>query len=488
MEATSLKNRTLKGVSWSFVDNIANSGISFLVGLVLANLLSPSEYGVLAMITIFIAISDSIIDCGFSSALVRKEKLRSIDLNTVFYFNLVVSFCLYFVLYVIAPYISLFFSEPILLPITRVLGCVLVVNALAIIQRTILVRNIDFKTQTKVSFVSSISSGIIGISMALSGCGAWSLVGQQISRQLFNTIFLWLHGTWRPAWEFSYQSFKELFSFGSKLLISGLIHIIYQNVSYFVIGRVYSAASLGQYTRAYQFSSIFSNNLTTVVQRVSYPVLSSIQNDPDRLRMAYSKIIRITMFVTFVCMFLLAAVAKSMILVLIGEKWLPAVQYLQILCLSGMFFPLQAINLNILQVKGRSDLYLKLEIIKKIIGSIPILLGVFVSITAMLWCLVVVSFVFFLLDSSYSASLIKYSTLNQIKDISKSFIVACGTAVIVWSVNLINLPIFLILFIQGVLGGGLLLCVCEWMELQEYKWVKQIVIDFYYSKLSFLHK
>lgn len=361
----SLKHKTVKGVGWSFADNISSSGVSFLVGLVLARLLTPAEYGIMAMIAIFIAISNSIIDSGFSNALIRKTDIKRIDYNTVFFFNLVVGVILYVLLYFCAPSISSFFNEPILIPVTRVIGLVLIINSLGIIQRTIMVREIDFRTQTKISLIASLSSGGIGIVMAFYGYGVWSLVGQQVSRQLLNTVFLWLYSAWRPVCEFSTDSFKCLFGFGSKLLLSGLLDTLYKNIYYIVIGRFYSSAQLGQYTRAEQFNTIFSSNLTSVVQRVSYPVLSSIQDEPERLREAYRRVIKTTMLISFACMLGLAAVAKPLILLLIGEKWLVSVSYLQIICFAGMLYPLHAINLNILQVKGRSDLFLKLEIIKK---------------------------------------------------------------------------------------------------------------------------
>ena len=230
MSETTLKNKTAKGVGWSFIDNISSSGISFLVSLVLARILSPEEYGIMAMLTIFIAISNSIVDSGFSNALIRKNDVVELDYNTTFYFNLVVSGVLYLVLYVCAPFISNFFSEPLLIPVTRVLGLVLIVNACSIIQRTILVKAVDFKTQTKISLISSMLSGVIGVGMAIYHCGVWSLVGQQLSRQVLNSLFLWIYGKWKPLWEFSYNSFKNLFGFGSKLLLSGLIDTIYPQI------------------------------------------------------------------------------------------------------------------------------------------------------------------------------------------------------------------------------------------------------------------
>jgi len=444
----SLKHKTVKGVAWSFADNIASSGITFLVGLILARLLSPDEYGIMAIITIFIAISNSIVDSGFSNALIRKTNIKSVDYNTVFYFNLVVSFILYLTLYISSPAIGSFFKEPILVELTRIIGWILIINALAIIPRTILVRNVDFKTQTKVSLISSISSGIIGISMAVSGMGVWSLVGQQFSRQLLNTIFLWIYCKWFPIWEFSMKSFKEMFNFGSKLLISGLINTIYQNVYYLIIGRFYTSAQLGQYTRAEQFNTIFSSNLTSVIQRVSYPVLSCIQDEPSRLREAYRKVIKMTMFVTFACMLGLAAVAKPLIIILIGEKWSISARFLQIICFSGMLYPLHAINLNILQVKGRSDLLLKLEVLKKIIAIFPIGLGIFYGIECMLWGSVFISIIAFFLNSYYSAELIKYSTSSQIKDILPTFLVSLFVTSIMWSITLFKFPLYLLLILQ----------------------------------------
>lgn len=477
----SLKQKTVKGVGWSFADNIANSGITFLVGLVLANILTPEEYGIMAMVTIFIAVSNSIVDSGFSNALIRKINIRSVDYNTVFYFNLIVSIFLYLILYVSAPAISVFFKEPVLVDVMRVIGWILIINAFAIIPRTIFVRNINFKAQTKVSLIASVSSGVIGIGMALAGWGVWSLVGQQLSRQLLNTVFLWIFCRWRPLWEFSTQSFKELFGFGSKLLASGLIDTIYRDIYYLIIGRFYSAADLGQYTRASQFNTIFSSNLTSVVQRVSYPVLSSIQNEPERLLGAYRRVIKTTMLITFACMLGLAAVAKPLIVILIGEKWLPAVYFLQIICFSGMLYPLHAINLNILQVKGRSDLFLKLEIIKKIIAVIPIAIGIFYGIEFMLWGSVCTSFVAFFLNSYYSADLIGYPTLRQIKDVLPTFLVSFVVAGCMWGLSFLSLSYYAILPLQLLVGLVLAFLIYERMRLPEYLEIRGMV-------LSILHK
>lgn len=477
----SLKNRAVHGAKWSFIDNISNSGVTFLVGLILARLLTPAEYGIMAMIAIFIAVSNSIVDSGFSNALIRKVRIDRVDYNTVFVFNLIVSIVLYILLYTSAPAISLFFKEPVLTNVLRVIGLILIVNALGIIPRTILVRGIDFKTQTKVSIISSVSSGLVGVGMAIMGFGVWSLVWQQLSRQILNSLFLWIFCKWIPRWEFSIKSFKEMFGFGYKLLLSGLLDTLYKNIYYVIIGRCYSPAQLGQYSRAEQFNMIFSSNLTSIVQRVSYPVLSSIQEEPERLREAYRQIIKTTMLVTFACMLGLAAVAKPLIIILIGEKWLPAVSFLQIICFSGMLYPLHAINLNILQVKGRSDLFLKLEIIKKTIAVFPILIGIFYGIEYMLWGSVLTSFIAYFLDSYYSADLIRYSTIEQIRDVLPVFTVSFTIAAVMWLFSLLDISVYIQLPTQIIVGLTLAFAVYERLRLPEYLEVKRL-------GLSALHK
>lgn len=476
--AESVKNKAIKGAGWSFADNIMNQGITFLVGLVLARLLTPEEYGLIGIILIFIALFNSIVDSGFSNALIRKNDAKDIDYNTVFITNMVLSVVLFFALYFSAPAIARFFNQPSLAPLTRVMGSVVIINAFAIIHRTILVKRVDFKTQTKVSLIASVASGVIGIAMAVAGYGVWSLVGQQISRQLLNSVFLWVWTKWYPKIQFSIESFKELFSFGWKLLVSGLIDTVWREIYQVVIGKCYSAETLGQYTRAQQFGSIFSSNLTAVVQRVSYPVLSEIQDDKARLKAAYQKVIKVTMLVTFCCMLGLAAIAEPMIVTLIGEQWLPAVPLLQIICFMMMLYPLHAINLNMLQVQGRSDLFLKLEIIKKLIAVGPLLMGVFIDIYWMLLGSVITGFISYYLNSFYSGRFLNYSIWEQIRDILPSFIVAILMALVVFALSFINLPPFVLLVIQLLTGVVLVVILCEFTKLDAYIEIKNILLSF----------
>lgn len=476
--AESVKNKAIKGAGWSFADNIMNQGITFLVGLVLARLLTPEEYGLIGIILIFIALFNSIVDSGFSNALIRKNDAKDIDYNTVFITNMVLSIVLFFALYFSAPAIAKFFDQPSLTPLTRVMGSVVIINAFAIIHRTILVKRVDFKTQTKVSLIASVASGVIGIAMAVAGYGVWSLVGQQISRQLLNSVFLWVWTKWYPKIQFSIESFKELFSFGWKLLVSGLIDTVWREIYQVVIGKCYSAETLGQYTRAQQFGSIFSSNLTAVVQRVSYPVLSEIQDNKARLKAAYQKVIKVTMLVTFCCMLGLAAIAEPMIVTLIGGQWLPAVPLLQIICFMMMLYPLHAINLNMLQVQGRSDLLLKLEIIKKIIAVIPLLMGIYMDIYWMLLGSVITGLISYYLNAFYSGCLLNYSIWEQIKDILPSFIVAIIMAALVYAISFIEFSSIVLLLMQILIGIVIVVVLCEILKIDAYLEIKNILLSF----------
>lgn len=470
----SLKHKTVKGVSWSFVDSISSQGVTFLVGLVLARILTPEDYSLLGIILIFITIFNSIVDSGFSNALIRKKDATDKDYNTVFVCNLSMSIVLCATLYLSATAISHFFARPALTNLLRVMSIIIIINAFAIIQRTILTKQIDFKTQTKISLISSITSGIVGIGMAIAGFEVWALVGQQLSRQGLNTILLWIYAKWYPQLRFSSESFKELFGFGWKLLVSGLIDTVWRQIYMVVIGKCYAPATLGQYTRAQQFGSIFSDNLTSVVQRVSYPVLSSIQDDKERLKAGYKRIIKTSMLTTFVLMLGMAGCAKSMIVVMVGPQWLPAVPLLQIICFNMMLYPLQSLNLNILQVEGRSDLFLRLEIIKKFVSVGPILLGVFGNIYWMLTGSVFAGFIGYYINAYYSGPAIGYSIKEQIRDIMPSLRVALTMAGMVYAMSFIPLSPFILFPLQIIIGAIIAIGLSKRFKLPEYLEIEEI--------------
>lgn len=464
-------------MGWSALENVTRMGVTFVVSIILARLLSPEEYGLIGILTIFIAIFEAIVDSGFTNALIRKQNATDTDYSTVFYTNLILSVVLAAVLFFCAKPISIFFERPELVSLTQVMSSVVILNALSLVQRARITKAIDFKTQTKITFISSIGSGVIGIAMAYKGYGVWALVGQQISNQFLSTLFFWIYNKWIPKFIFSWDSFKEMWAFGSKLLASCLIDTAWKEIYQVVIGKCYSPATLGLYTRAKQFSSLCSSNLTAVIQRVSYPVLSSIQDDRVRLKQAYQRVIRTTMLPSFILMLGMAAVAKPMVFVLIGNQWLGCVPLLQIICISGMLYPLHALNLNMLQVQGRSDLFLKLEIIKKCIAIGPLLLGIFVNIYWMLGGSVVTGFIAYYLNAYYSGPFLNYSIKEQVKDILPSFGVAVVMAIPVYVMSFIPLNPFILLPLQIVAGALITIAICEVTKLAEYLEIKGIAMS-----------
>lgn len=483
MSEESLKNKTVKGVGWSVIDNVANYAVTFFVSIVLARLLTPEDYGLIGIITIFTNVCIAIINGGFTTALIRKTDASDDDYSTSFFTNLGLSFVLYGVIFFCAPLIAEFFKREELVLLTRVASLGILIGALALVQQTRLTKAIDFKTQTKITLIASTTSGVIGIVMAVTGCGVWSLVAQSLSYQLLRTIFLWVFNHWVPRLRFSNSSFTKLFGFGWKMMVSGILDAVWKELYQVVVGKFYTPGALGQYTRAIGFSQLFSTNLTSVIQRVTYPVLSNIQNDKERMTAAYRKIIKTTMFVTAVCMFALGAISEPLLYCLIGPKWHEAATYLPLICIVGSLYPLHAINLNMLQVQGRSDLFLILEIIKKIIGLGPLFVGAFVGIMPMLWTSVLFGIISYFLNSHWSGKLLGYSSWKQIKDIVPDFGIAALVALSVWFLKYLPISNWIILPLQIIVGVAVFFVVCRITKLEEYYNVKSIALQ-YLSKLK----
>ena len=485
---SSLKQKTISGLTWSFIDNFSNIGIQFIIGIILARILSPKEFGLIGMITVFISISQSFIDSGFSNSLIRKNNCTQKDYSTVFYFNLIIGVVFYTLLFFLAVPISNFFNEPKLIEIIRILGIVLIISSFSIIQRAILTKRVDFKLQTKISIISSIVSGAIAIYMAYSGYGVWSLVWKTIVATLTTSTLLWFWNNWYPQFIFNFKVFGEHFKFGYKLLLSGLINTLYLNVYYLIIGKFFSAVELGYYTRAEQFSNLPSSNITGVINRVSYPVLSQLQDEPLKLKSGYKKLIKTTMFISFVLMIGMAAIAKPLILTLIGVKWASSIIYLQLLCFSAMLYPLHALNLNILNVKGRSDLFLKLEIIKKIVAIPIIFVVIFLGVKAMIFGFIILSFAAYFLNAHWSGKLINYSIKEQILDIIPSFLLSLFMGLIVFSLEyVVPLKPLYLLLLQFSLGAFLTIFFSKLFKLEGYMEIKEIIISKFPSLNKFLH-
>lgn len=476
MHQESLKNKTIKGVGWSAADALLGQGVTFIVGLVLARLLSPDEYGLIGICLIFTTVLNGIVDSGFSNALIRKKNVTDEDYNTMFTTNMAISIVLYVLLFISAPFVSDFFHRIELIALVRVTGLILFLNALSITQVTILTKNIDFKTKTKASLVSAIISGVIGIAMAFMGYGVWSLVAQQLSKQLLYTLCLWVLSKWWPKFTFYKDSFKYMWGFGWKLLASGILNNVWNQLYQVVIGRCYTSSTLGHYTRANEYASIFSSNLTLIVQRVSYPVLAEIQDDKERMVQGYRKVIKITMFVTAVCMISLGAVSEPLIYTLIGTKWQEAATYLPLICISMSLYPLHAINLNILQVLGRSDIFLYLEILKKIVGIVPIVIGIFCGIYYMLLTSILTGVISLYLNTWYTGKTLNYSFWKQLRDIAPSYFTALVIALAVYFLKYLSLPYYVVLMLQIIVGLVACITISEIFKFDEYKELKTIVI------------
>ena len=476
MQQESLKNKTIKGVGWSAADAFLGQGVTFIVGLVLARLLSPDEYGLIGICLIFTTVLNGIVDSGFSNALIRKKEVTDEDYNTMFITNMAISIVLYVLLFISAPFVSEFFHREELTALVRATGLILFFNALSITQVTILTKKIDFKTKTKASLVSAIISGVIGIAMAFMGYGVWSLVAQQLSKQLLYTLCLWFLNKWCPKFTFYKDSFKYMWGFGWKLLVSGILNNVWNQLYQVVIGRCYTSATLGHYTRANEYASIFSSNLTTIVQRVSFPALAEIQDNKERMVQGYRKVIKVTMFVTAVCMISLGAVSEPIVYTLIGTKWHEAATYLPLICISMSLYPLHAINLNILQVLGRSDIFLYLEIFKKIVGLLPLVIGIFYGIYYMLLASILIGIISLYLNTWYTGKTLSYTFVKQIRDIAPSYFTALVIAVAVYFLKFLMLPCYVVLVLQIIVGIIVGLSVSELLKFEEYIELKSIVI------------
>lgn len=429
----SLQKKAFWGIFWSGAGNLTIQLVTFIFGIQLARLLTPEDYGLTGMLTIFTAIAGILINGGMGNALVRKTDCTQEDCSTVFYYSVATAAFLYVILYVAAPYIGSFYNQPQLCVLTRVICLSLIINSLGIIHGTLLYINMQFKKRSIISLVTTIIGGIIGIVLAYMGWGVWSLVYMNLAGGILYIIGIWLTVRWMPSWTFSWQSFKELFGFGSKLLASGLLDTAYNNIRPLLIGKVYSGADLGYYTRAHGYASLPATTVTGMLGSVTYPLLCKLQHDDTILREKYRLLIRLSAFIVFPLLTGLAAVAEPAIVLLITEKWLPCVVLLRILCFALMWYPVHALNLNLLQVKGRSDLFLKLEIIKKIMGVTMLAITVPISVTAMCYGAVITSLISLAINTHYTGKLIQVNFFRQMADLLPTLLLSLAMGGIVWS-------------------------------------------------------
>lgn len=477
MNKKTLKQKAIIAVIWGSIERFSMVGIQLIVTLFLARILIPEDFGLIGMIAVFIAVSQSFIDSGFGQALIQKENTTQIDFSTIFYFNFFISALFYSVLFFSAPFIADFYNQPKLINLTRVISIGIIINAIGIVPRTRLTKKLDFKTQTKIGLSSVLISGIAGVSGAFYGCGVWALVIQNVTQRFFSTVFLFKYSKWLPNLVFSKESFKELFGFGGKLLVSGLIYQFFENLYLIIIGKYFSVSSLGYYTQAKKLQELPAKTLTSIIQKVAFPVFSTIQNDDIRLRAAFSKGIKITGFFVFPSMILLAVIAEPLVIVLIKEKWLPAVPLIQILAIGGLFYPFQVLNLSVIKAKGRSDLFLKLEIIKNIFLLLIIIISINFGLLGLVIGRVLFSIISAIFDAYYPGKFFKYGIINQLGDLITVFLISLSMGVFLYSFRYFIIDNRLLLLCQIFFSPLIYLGLVSLFNIDTYKEIKNLNIN-----------
>ena len=458
------------------MEQLFRRGIQIGTTLILAWFLLPEDFGLIAMISVFFAIANSIMDSGFSQALIRKKDVTQTDYSTAFYTNLVLGLLAYALLFAAAPFIAGFYDEPRLVLLVRVVGLVVIINSFQLVQVADLTRKLNFKVQFRVTLPGAVLSAVVAVGMAALGFGVWSLAAQMLVSSFAVTALYWVANSWRPTREFSIDSLNEMFGFGSKLLLSGLIDTVFVNLYVVVIGKLFSATIVGYYYFALQIQQLVVSQLSGAVQKVTYPALATLQDDNASLKAFYRKIIQVITYIVFPSMVGLAVLAEPLFTVFLKEDWLPAVPYLQLLCVVGMLYPLHSINLNILKVKGRSDLFLYLEIIKKILVVIVLLISVPYGIFGILIGQVVTSFLCYIPNSYFSIKLIDYSVPEQLRDFVPTLLLAVAMGIVMYVTGLI-LPFdgFVFLLVVGLLGTAFYILINHLLKIQAQSLLLQII-------------
>lgn len=453
MKNQNMRGSIISGLVWKFAERIGAQGIGFIVSIVLARLLSPQDYGLISLITIFLAVSTVFIQSGFGTALIQKKDADNIDFSTVFYFNIMISLIFYFLLYIISPYIAKFYNEPSLTKIVRVMSMSLIISAVNNVQHAYVSKTMQFKRFFYSTLVGTILSGFLGVAMAYMGFGVWALVAQQLFNTLVDTIVLWFTVKWRPQLVFSIKRLKSLFSFGWKLLISGLIDTLYNNIYGLLIGKVYNSSLLGLYNRGNQFPNLIVSNINGPIQSVLLPALSEEQDNKERLKSMVRRSIVTSSFIIYPMMIGMAAVAKPMVNILLGEKWLGCVFFLQISCITLAFWPIHTANLQAINAVGRSDIFLKLEIIKNILGIVVLVMSIPFGIKVMVIGRAIQGFICTIINAFPNKKLLGYSFVEQWKDLIPSLVISLLMGLLVISVELLGFNSYITLLIQIPVGA-----------------------------------
>lgn len=464
-----LNKKVISSFSWSFLERLSSQGINFVFSIILARLLLPSDFGLIAMLSIFMAFAHVFINSGFGQALIQKESTTYIDECSVFYFNIVIAFIMAGLIFFLAPWIAEFYNQPLLTSMTRVLSLSLIFNSFGLIQRSLCSKKLDFKIQFKVSIITVIISGPISLLLAFNGYGVWSLVILYIVNDLLNTILFWVFSAWRPSLKFSFISLKTMFGFGSRLLIVSLMNSLFSNIYILVIGKLYSAKSLGFYSRAEVFYKFPIDAINQIFSSVSFPTFSLIQNDLDKLSTYSINIIKTTTLITFPLMFGLIVVARPLVEVLLTEKWIEIVPYLQLLCVIGLINPIQRVNYNVINSMGRSDLFLKLEIVDKIFIISAIAISYKFEILGLIYGQIIVLILSYCINMYCTAKLLNYSFFFQIRAILPSLLISIVMGFLVYNVKYLLIENQLhLLFVQVFSGVIIYILLCYFTKLESF--------------------
>ena len=466
-----IKSKTISSLIWKFAERSGAQIIQFIVSVILARLLTPSDYGLIGLITVFISIALVFAQSGLGQALVQRKNIDNAEFSTVFYFSMAFSILLYIILFLCAPLIAGFYKSYKLINVIRVLGITVIIGAINSVQQAYVQKTMQFKRFFYSTLSGTLVSAIIGIAMAYSGYGIWALVWQQVSNQFVNTVVLWFMVKWRPILTFSIKKAKRLFTYGWKLLCSSLLDTIYNNIYSLIIGKFYTSSDLGYYNRGKQFPMLVIQNVNSAIDSVLFPVLSGAQDDKSRLKAMVRRSIVTSTFIIFPCMAGLAAIAKPLTILLLTEKWLPAVPFIQFCCFTYAFWPIHTANLQAIKAVGRSDIFLKLEIIKKIVGITGLCISLPFGLYAMMWMRCLTTIISSFINAFPNKKLLGYSYLEQVKDMLPSFIIAVIMCLTVVCINLLELNAIITMIMQIAFGAAIYIGISKIFKLECFEYI-----------------
>lgn len=473
-----LKNKTVSGLFWRFMERCGAQGVNLIVSIVLARILAPELYGTIALVTVFTAILQIFVDSGMGNALIQKKNADDVDFSSVFYFNMAICTIIYIGMFIAAPFIAEFYVKSELTDVIRVMSLTLIISGLKNVQQAYVSRHMLFKRFFFSTLGGTIAAGVVGIGMAYAGFGVWALVAQDITNKAIDTLVLWFTVKWRPRLLFSFSRLKGLISYGWKLLVSGLVDSVYNNVRQLIIGRMYSSTELGLYNRGKQFPFTLVNNINTSIDSVLFPAMSSSQDDKERVKSMTRRAIKTSSYILWPLMMGLAFTAPVVVKLLLTEKWIECVPFLRIFCITYAFYPIHTANLNAIKAMGRSDLFLKLEIIKKVVGIVALVSTMWFGVMAMAYSLLFTNVVSQIINSWPNKKLLKYSYLEQIKDILPSILLSVIACTCTIPVKYLPVPIIVMLLVQIVMVVLVYIVLSRLLHLDSYIYIIEILKSF----------